>query len=204
MSIIRPHISTRFILINTQKNHNIGSSARAIKTMGFNSLHIVNPYDANVLQCRKTKTRASGADDILRHAKKHSTLTEAIQGCGLVCGTGMPVDMYRKRKEREYIEPRVYFERVLSDSTIGHSNKNSSVDMQLTQYLDIAFLFGCETTGMKDVDMDKCHVMLGIPTNPRFGSLNLASAVQIIAYEWRMALGGRSSYVVTDNDDVNV
>jgi tRNA/rRNA methyltransferase len=191
---IIPHISTRFILINTLKNDNIGSAARAIKTMGFKSLHLVNPYDKNVLlQCKKTKNRASGADDIIRNAKMHSTLTEAIQSCSLVCGTGMPVDMYRKRKVREYIEPRVYFETVLYD--IAHNNNKNSVDkQQQIHHLDIAFLFGCEKTGMTDEDMDNCDVMLGIPTNPMFGSLNLASAVQIIAYDWRMALGGRSSY----------
>lgn len=49
-------------------------------------------------------------------------------------------------------------------------------------------------SGMEESDMDKCHVMLGIPTNPSFGSLNLAAAVQLVAYDWRMAMGGSDSY----------
>eukprot|EP00579_Thalassiosira_antarctica_P012747 CAMPEP_0201923464 /NCGR_PEP_ID=MMETSP0903-20130614/11217_1 /ASSEMBLY_ACC=CAM_ASM_000552 /TAXON_ID=420261 /ORGANISM="Thalassiosira antarctica, Strain CCMP982" /LENGTH=73 /DNA_ID=CAMNT_0048460795 /DNA_START=92 /DNA_END=313 /DNA_ORIENTATION=- len=60
--------------------------------------------------------------------------------------------------------------------------------------LRLALIFGSEQTGIEESDMEKCNVMLGIPTNPTFGSLNLASAVQLIAYDLRMAIGGHNSY----------
>jgi tRNA/rRNA methyltransferase len=187
-------ISTRFVLINTIKNDNIGSAARALKTMGFDSLILVNPHGTKIHHCNKAKRRASGAIDVLRNAIIYTDLDEATQGCDLICGTGMPVDMHRKRRERNYVEPRVYFDKLLNDTTTVTTDLRSIDDTQQNQF-SIAFLFGCETTGMSEEDMDKCQVMLGIPTNPQFGSLNLANAVQIIAYDWRMALGGSDSYM---------
>lgn len=178
-----PRISTRFILSNTLHNDYIGSSARAIKTMGFSYIILVSPRDTKVLDCKKTKHRASGANDILKQANIYASLDDAVHGCDLVCGTGMPIDMHRERKHRRYVEPRIYFDTLLNDFR-GKQEKK----------LDIAFVFGCETTGISEMEMDRCQVMLGIPTNPMFGSLNLAHAVQIIAYDWRMALGGRDSY----------
>ena len=100
-----------------------------------------------------------------------------------------------------YVEPREYLKILCQGSPQngGYGNQHEHMEQQskehnTMQQLDIAFLFGSETTGMSEEEMDKCHVMLGIPTNPKFGSLNLASAVQIISYDWRMALGGRESY----------
>ena len=101
----------------------------------------------------------------------------------------MPVDMYRKRRVREYAEPRVYFDRLMNNVRCDNEYNSGYDAWKQHKQLDVAFLFGCETTGMTEEDMDKCQVMLGIPTNPKFGSLNLACAVQIIAYDWRMALG---------------
>lgn len=150
----------------------------------------MNPRDTKVLNRHKTIQRASGATDILENAKLYTTVEDAIKGCDIVIGTGMPIDMYQKRTRREYTEPRLYFEQLLNDI---QCEKEASY-IQEGPLLDVAFLFGCETTGMAEEDMDKCLVMLGIPTNPKFGSLNLASAVQIIAYDWRMALGGGDSY----------
>ena len=189
-----PRIHTRFVLINTLHNENIGSSARALKTMGFESLFLINPRDGKALQCKRTKNRASGADDVIRNAKMCTTVEEAIDGCQIVCGTGMPVDMWRKRRERDHVEPRVYFERIMGDITFNSKRKNADGILDEQQIFDIAFLFGSEKNGLLEDDMDKCGVMLGIPTNPKFGSLNLANAVQIIAYDWRVAMGGHESY----------
>ena len=186
-----PRISTRFILISTLQNENIGSSARALKTMGFDRLFLVNSRDEKVLQCKRTKNRASGADDVLKNTKICADVEEATEGCEIICGTGMPIDMHRKRRERPYVEPRVYFERIMGNILL---NSNTVEGVEQQKQFDIAFLFGSETTGMLEDDMDKCDVMLGIPTNPKFGSLNLASAVQIIAYDWRMAMGGSECY----------
>ncbi|KAL7479255.1 hypothetical protein ACHAW6_004989 [Cyclotella cf. meneghiniana] len=185
--------STRFILLRTFQNENVGAAARALKTMGFHALSLVSPHDVGVLRRDKVMHRASGATDVLKNAMVYDSLEEAVDGCDIVCGTGMPIDMHRKRRERCYLEPRQYFEtlihsnRVVNDSI---SNDNSTHDKPNS----IAFVFGSETTGMTEAEMDQCHVMLGIPTNPKFGSLNLANAIQIIAYDWRIALGGRYSY----------
>ena len=109
----------------------------------------------------------------------------------LVCGTGMPVDMSHERISLDYLEPRRFFDALLSgrQQRIADKKGPSSSDRD-NDTLRIAFLFGNERYGMKARDMARCDVMLGIPTNPEFGSLNLATAVQIIAYDWRQALGG--------------
>ena len=110
----------------------------------------------------------------------------------LVCGTGMPVDMSHQRKSQRYLEPRKFFERLLEDAegnSIDNSDNNSNSSNN-NKTLNIAFVFGNERYGMNPEDMAFCDVVLGIPTHPSFGSLNLATAVQIIAYDWRQALGG--------------
>ncbi len=190
MRIVPP--ATRFILLNTRHNENVGAAARAIKTMGFTELSLVSPHDPKVLTRNKTIQRASGATDILKNAKLYATLEEAlmvtndggtINNGEIVCGTGMPNDMYQERTthNKKYVEPRIFFENLM--------NNNTNEDAQ-HQGIRIAFVFGNEKSGMCDSDVDQCcQHMLGIPTNPRFGSLNVAAAVQLIAYDWRMALG---------------
>eukprot|EP00985_Skeletonema_marinoi_P000083 scaffold22_cov225-Skeletonema_marinoi.AAC.11 len=160
--------------------------------MGFFDLALVSPHDPKVLHRNKTIQRASGATDILKSAKIYTTLEDALMDNSdngseeIICGTGMPVDMFQERPGRNYVEPRTFFEQLVNnnDDTTNHDRGN---DDELVRR--IAFIFGSEKTGMDESDMDKCHYMLGIPTNPKFGSLNLASAVQLIAYDWRMALG---------------
>jgi len=184
--------ATRFILMYTKQNENVGAAARAMKTMGFFDLALVSPHDPKVLHRNKTIQRASGATDILKSAKIYTTLEDALMDNNdngseeIICGTGMPVDMFQERSERNYVEPRTFFEQLVNnnDDTTNHDLGNND---ELVRR--IAFIFGPEKSGMKQSDMDKCHYMLGIPTNPKFGSLNLASAVQLIAYDWRMALG---------------
>lgn len=181
-----PQAATRFILMYTKQNENVGSAARAMKTMGFFDLALVSPHDPKVLHRNKTIQRASGATDILKSAKIYSTLDEALMdnhgNNEIICGTGMPFDMYQERLERKYVEPRTFFAQLVNESV-------DNVDRGGDEIIRIALVFGNERSGMQESDMDKCQFMLGIPTNPKFGSLNLASAVQLIAYDWRMALG---------------
>jgi len=178
-------ISTRFILIGTQHGENVGAAARAMKTMGFTDLALVGPRDPKVLHRQKVVQRASGANDILKNANIFNSLEEAVAERNVVCGTGMPFDMYRKRTERKYIEPRIFFDKLVNEEGVNEEGHDQ---------LRLAIIFGSEQTGMEESDMDDCDVMLGIPTNPTFGSLNLASAVQLIAYDLRMAVGGHNSY----------
>lgn len=168
-------------MVNVLHGENVGASARAMKTMGFTDLALVSPSDARVLRRRRVIQRSSGANDVLDRATVHATLVGALAGCDVVCGTGMPHDMSRARTARGYVEPRVYFEKLARE--VGED-----------EVVKLAVVLGSEKTGLLDEDADMCDVMLGVPTDPRFGSLNLSGAVQVLAYDLRMALGGKDSY----------
>ena len=165
---------SRFILINTSHAGNVGACARAMKVMGFEDLVLVAPRWANVLRREETIQRASGALDVLGRARIVATLEEALDGITHLCATAMtPRDFGPPT-----VAPRQHFEslvKALPDSAAP---------------LGVAFLFGSERFGMTNDDVYRCHVALSIPTNPAFGSLNLGAAIQVIAYEWRLALGG--------------
>ena len=91
--------STRFILVGTQHNENIGAAARAIKTMGFDDLALVSPRDGKVLGRHKVIQMASGAIDVLQNAKIYTTLQEAVDDRNVIIGTGMPnFELYRDQK----------------------------------------------------------------------------------------------------------
>lgn len=179
-------LKTRFILTQTHHPGNVGASARALKTMGFEELVLVQPHDPKVLNRKKCKDGASGATDVLEEAKVYETLQEALEGTDVWCGTGMPVDMSQSRdiNNKQFFEPRPFLEGLVSAE----------------EAKSISFVFGNERVGMSKEDIELCHAMLGIPTNPIFGSLNLASAVQLIAYDCRQALGGFNSSTIEDDD----
>jgi tRNA/rRNA methyltransferase len=160
---------TRFILIQTSHAGNVGAAARAMRTMGFDDLVLVAPRWTNVLRREETIQRASGALDVLAKARIVDTLDEALDGITHLCATAMvPRDFGPPtRTPREHLGP-------LASQPGQH----------------VAFLFGSERFGMRNEDVYRCHVALSIPTDPDFGSLNLGAAIQVIAYEWRLALGG--------------
>jgi tRNA/rRNA methyltransferase len=157
--------------------------------MGFDELVLVDPRDPKVLRRERTKQAASGAVDVLEKCAVYKTLTEALDGTQIWCGTGMPYDMSRSRSipQTKFAEPRTYFENLVDRSTNRNENNHNSNNKVPPS---ISFVFGNEKMGMAQDDIDLCHVVLAIPTNPEFGSLNLASAVQLIAYDWRQATGG--------------
>ena len=167
---------TRFILINTSHAGNVGACARAMKVMGFDDLVLVAPRWANVLRREETIQRASGALDVLNNARIVETLDEALDGMTHLCATAMtPRDFGPPT-----VAPRAHFESLMKASA------------DTTAPSGVAFLFGSERFGMTNEDVYRCHAALSIPTNPDFGSLNLGAAIQVIAYEWRLALGGIS------------
>ncbi|MDB5743823.1 MAG: hypothetical protein JWR68_2138 [Polaromonas sp.] len=181
-------MKTRFILINTSHAGNVGAAARAMKVMGFDDLVLVAPRWANVLRREETIQRASGALDVLSNARIVETLDEALDGMAHLCATAMtPRDFGPPTRA-----PRAHFAELLgSGDTL--SNKELTAQAQNAQKPDsVAFLFGSERFGMQNEDVYRCHVALSIPTNPSFSSLNLGAAVQLIAYDWREALGGFS------------
>lgn len=172
-------MKTRFVLINTSHAGNVGAAARALKVMGFDDLVLVKPRWANVLRREETIQRASGALDVLNNARIVDTLDEALDGMTHLCATAMtPRDFGPPAST-----PRLHFESLLQSVQFeaAIAGKLASEGM--------AFLFGSERFGMQNEEVYRCHVCLSIPTNPQFGSLNLASAIQVIAYEWRLALG---------------
>ena len=166
---------TRFVLIETSHAGNVGSVARAMKVMGFDDLVLVRPRWDDVLQREETRALASGADEVLDRARLVATLDEALDGVSHLCATAMT--------PRDFGPPTVAPRAHLADLA-------GRVDDAATAPAGVAFLFGSERFGMKNEDVYRCHACLSIPTAPDFGSLNLAAAVQLIAYEWRQALGG--------------
>ncbi len=167
-TLILPMPLTRFVLVETSHAGNVGAAARALKVMGFDDLVLVSPRWPNVTQKQDAIALASGALDVLEHARTVSTIAEALEGVTHVCATAMtPRDFGPPT-----VAPRVHFESIANAPP------------------DIAFLFGSERFGMSNDDVYRSHVCLSIPTAPGYGSLNLAQAVQLIAYEWRQALGG--------------
>ncbi|KNZ31676.1 MAG: rRNA methyltransferase [Methylibium sp. NZG] len=159
---------TRFILVGTSHPGNVGAAARAMKVMGFTDLVLVAPRHADVLSQPETLAMASGATDVLERASVVSTLTDALDGISYLCATAMTPRDFGPPTHA----PRELFA-TLKGSTHG-----------------VAFLFGSERYGLSNEDVYRCHACLSIPTHPDYGSLNLAQAVQLIAYEWRQALGG--------------
>jgi tRNA/rRNA methyltransferase len=170
MPSILPAVITRFVLMHTSHAGNVGAAARALKVMGFSDLVLVAPRWADVLVRDDALAFASGAADVLRSARVVPTLADALDGVTQVCATAMtPRDFGPPTRT-----PRGHFATLLDGRTAP----------------DVAFVFGGERFGLANDDVYRCHVCLSIPTAPDYGSLNLAQAVQVIAYEWRLALGG--------------
>jgi len=178
-------MQTRFVLIQASHAGNVGAAARAMKVMGFDDLVLVAPRWANVLRREETIQRASGALDVLDKARIVDTLDEALGGMTHLCATAMtPRDFGPPT-----MSPRECFARLVAGEPLCPVSKAAPAKpVQVPG--GVAMLFGSERFGMRNEDVYRCHVALSIPTNPGFGSLNLAAALQVLAYEWRMALGG--------------
>jgi tRNA/rRNA methyltransferase len=180
-------LHTRFILIQTSHAGNVGAAARAMKTMGFDDLVLVAPRWANVLRREETIQRASGALDVLDKCRIVETLDEALDGVDHLCATAMtPRDFGPPTRW-----PREHFEQLLAMPSA------QAADPSPPRPRGVAFLFGSERFGMRNEDVYRCHVCLSIPSNPQFGSLNIGAALQVIAYEWRLALGGFGPHAQT-------
>lgn len=156
----------RFILINTTHPGNIGAAARAIKNMGFNQLYLVSP--CNYLDSEAI-SRSSGAQDILTNAAVFPSVQEAIADCQIIIGTSS--------RERSLPIPKIDPKKCaeLNANWLQSGNK-------------VAILFGQERMGLTNEELALCHYHLYIPCNPHYPSLNIAAAIQIIAYELNVAI----------------
>jgi tRNA/rRNA methyltransferase len=159
---------TRFILIQTSHPGNVGATARAMKVMGFSDLVLVAPRHADVLTHPDALAMASGATELLAQARIVNSLAEALDGISFTCATAMT--------PRDFGPPT-------------HAPRELFATLAL-EGQRVAFVFGGERFGMSNDDVYRCHACLSIPTDPAYGSLNLAQAVQLIAYDWRQAVGG--------------
>ena len=184
---------TRFILIETSHAGNVGAVARAMKVMGFDDLVLVNPRWPDVLTRTEAIERASGATDVLARARIVPTLDEALGGMTHLCATAMtPRDFGPPTRA-----PREHFNLLLKPELPAQAAQAPEGDLSINGTLDlsqpqgVAFLFGSERYGMANEDVYRCNVALSIPTDPAYGSLNIAAAVQLIAYDWRQALAAR-------------
>jgi tRNA/rRNA methyltransferase len=163
----------RFVLVETSRPGNIGAVARAMKTMGFSELVLVNPRFANAAQQEEAIAFASGAQDVLSSARIVGSIAEALDDCNFVAAVSARL--------REF-SPPVVAPRELAEQMAAQSG------------LKAALLFGNERFGLPNNAVEKCNVLINIPANPDYSSLNLAQAVQVLSYECRMAaMGGAHS-----------
>ena len=176
-------VATRFVLIEPSHAGNVGAVARAMRVMGFDDLVLVRPRWPDVLTQPETLRRASGADAILQRARVVATLDEALAGMDHLCATVMTARDFGPPTR----SPRAHFAALLGGEGAHHAEFVANPPQ------GVALLFGCERYGMANADVYRCQVALSIPTNPAFGSLNLAAAVQLIAYDWRQVLAAHGS-----------
>lgn len=159
---------TRFVLVQTSHAGNVGAAARALKVMGFGDLVLVQPRFADIARHDEALAMASGATDVLERSRVVATLADAMDGITWACATAMT--------PRDFGPP-----------TAAPREHLAALAQRAHR---VAFVFGPERTGLANDDVYRCQVALSIPTDPAYGSLNLAQAVQLLAYEWRTALGG--------------
>ena len=157
----------RIVLVEPTHPGNIGAAARAMKAMGLAQLCLVAP---RTFPSAEATARAAGADDVLHRARVVASVDDAIAGCGLVLGTTARL----RRIEWPVIDAREGACRAVAQS------ERSSV----------AVVFGRERSGLTNAEIDRCHALIRIPAAERFSSLNVAAAVQIVAYEMRVAAFG--------------
>lgn len=167
----------RIVLVNTSHTGNIGSTARAMKTMGLSNLYLVDPVTP---PDGKSSALAAGAGDVLANATIVSTLAEAVASCSLVVGTSarsrtLPWPM---------LEPRECGIKMVEEG----------------QKEQVALVFGRENNGLSNEELQLCHFHVCIPANPEYSSLNLAAAVQTLCYEIRMGFLQQDAYPVVEQE----
>lgn len=156
----------RVVLVETSRPGNIGAAARAMKTMGFSELVLVNPRFADARQQDEAIAFASGAQDVMEAARVVGSMAEALQGCNFAAA----VSARLREFSPPIVTPRQLAAQAASDVT-----------------LNVALVFGNERFGLPNEIVEKCNVLINIPANPVYSSLNLAQAVQVLTYECRMA-----------------
>ena len=166
----------RFVLVEPSHPGNIGAVARAMKNMGLSDLVLVRPRE---FPHAEATARASGADDVLAKARVADSLAEGLEGCGFVLATAS------RHRDHNYrvMEVRAAAQRAVEESARG----------------TVAVMFGAERMGLTNANIDVAHVLIRIPENPEYMSLNVAMAAQIVAYEISQAAARNG--VATSGDE---
>ena len=156
----------RIVLVAPSHPGNVGAAARAMKNMALSSLVLVNPRQ---FPHPEANARASGAEDVLQGARVMPTLAEALAGCGYVAAT-------TARDRDQYF--RVLDVRAAAARLVAEAQRAPA-----------AVIFGAERSGLSNEELEMAHALIRIPASPQYASLNLAMAVQLVAYELYRALG---------------
>ncbi|KAF0191012.1 MAG: tRNA (cytidine32/uridine32-2'-O)-methyltransferase [Gammaproteobacteria bacterium] len=154
--------NVRIVLVNPTHPGNIGAAARAMKVMCLERLVLVQP---RLFPSAEATALASGADDLLARARVCDTLDAAIESCRLVIGASARV--------RNLRWPQI-------------DVREAAAMVARQPEADVAFVFGREHSGLTNDELERCHYLMNIPANPGYSSLNLAAAVQVVAYELMM------------------
>jgi tRNA (cytidine32/uridine32-2'-O)-methyltransferase len=158
-------IPVRIVLVGTTHPGNIGAAARAMLTMGLDRLTLVAPRE---FPSEEATARAAGADAVLANARVCATVAEALAGCRYAVGASARL----RGLSWSVVTPREVAPRLLAE----------------TEHGEVAVVFGRESSGLSNDELACCHALLNVPTDPGFSSLNLAMAVQVVAYELRLAM----------------
>ncbi len=160
----------RWVLVETSHPGNVGSAARALKTMGFSDLRLISPKIPGVARAPEAIALASGASDILESSQESRSLETAVKDCALVLGL--------TSRDREFGPPALNWEdaRPLIKTAISGNQR-------------VALLFGPERTGLDNHHLSLCTHRVWLDANPLYPSLNLAQAMMVCAFTLRESLG---------------
>jgi tRNA/rRNA methyltransferase len=169
LEVLNQNWPIRWVMMRTSHPGNVGSAARAIKTMGFSALHLVNPAYEYMARKAEAISLSSGAFDVLEAAQNHEMMLEALGESQLVFGL--------TARDREFGPPAISLHEAVSmASSAVVANK------------PVSFVFGTERTGLDNEDLKHCTHRVWIDANPSYPSLNLAQAMMIVAYSMRQGL----------------
>ena len=174
----------RWVLVETSHPGNVGSAARALKTMGFHDLRLINPRTQNIAQEAEAIALASGASDILSNSHEGNSLESAVQECALVLGL--------TSRDREFGPPALDWleARTLISQTVQAGQR-------------VALMFGPERTGLDNQHLALCTHRVWLDANPEYPSLNLAQALMVCAFTIRETLNTGSVGAVTNPDQID-
>jgi TrmH family RNA methyltransferase len=170
--------NVRVVMVETSEAGNIGAAARAMKNMCLSQLYLVKPKN---YPSATATARASGADDVLSKAIVCDTLEDALKGCHLVIGASA------RQRAIKWQQLDVIKSCVLIDETIKHQNQ------------EVAVVFGTENAGLTNEQLDLCQVLMTIPGNKEYFSLNIAAAIQVFAYQLYVQLDQKITFDAVKN-----